>query len=162
MGIPISHVEDAHKLQADAEIHLYQIFPLSGGTVYIKNDNPYTWLGNLYEGLPCAITGEKASADVSTPTPRMTIGQENLDLLPFKGLINDGYLDGARIVRHTVLLQNMLANANIKLTHHFRVKKVESYSRSRISLLLSTYSGAINQSFPIRQYVPPAFPWVEL
>lgn len=159
---PVSHVHDAQKLIADAKISLYQLFPLSGGTVYFKPDNPMVWLGQLYEGLPCELSGEKMSADVSTPTPRLSIGQEQVDLLPFKGLVNDGYLDGAKIVRHKVLLDDLLANNNVKETTEFRVKRVENYNRSQIILVLSTYSGATGQTFPHRQYTPPAFPWVRI
>lgn len=161
-SIPASHVVDAQKLIADAEINLYQLFPVSGGTLYFKNDNTVTWRGNTYEGLPISLSGEKWSSDTSTPTPRLVIGQENLDLLAFKGLTNDGYLDGARIVRHRVLLDNIISNLDFKQTTYFRVKRVEEYSRTKITLVLSTFSGATNQSYPFRQYLPPAFPWVDI
>jgi len=160
--VPISHVEEAHKLISDAEITLYELYPLSGGTLYFKAGSPVEWLGNEYEGIPVVLNGEKYEASSSTPTPRMIIGQEDMDLLPFKGLINDGYLDGARIVRHVVLLEDILESNNIKQSTFFRVKRIESYSRSQIRLVVSSFSGATNQTFPYRQYVPPAFPWVEL
>lgn len=159
---PVNHVQDAQKLTADAKIPLYQMLPASGGTVYFKPDNDITWLGQLYEGLPCELSGEKYSADVSTPTPRLSIGQEQVDLLPFKGLIHDGMLDGAKIIRHKVLLADLLANNNVKETTEFRVKRIENYNRNQIILVLSTYSGASNQTFPHRQYTPPAFPWVRI
>lgn len=161
-SLPASHITDAQKLIADAEVNLYQLYPLSGGTIYFKNDNDVTWLGNTYEGLPISLSGEKWSSDTSTPTPRLVIGQDNIDLLPFKGLIHDGYLEGARLVRYTVLLANLTANLNFKQVTNFRIKRVESYSRTKITLVLSTASGATNQSYPFRQYVPPAFPWVEI
>jgi len=161
-SLPQSHIEDSLKLVSDGKVKLYQIYPLSGGTLYLKSDVDFTYLGNKYEGIPISITGEKFSADTSTPTPRMSIGQENLDLLPFKGLINDGYLDGAKIIRYKVLLSDMLNQVNAKEISTFRVKRVESYSRTKISLMLSTLSGATNQSYPFRQYTPPAFPWVEI
>ncbi len=160
--IPQSHIEDAHKLIADGKVALWQILPVSGGTIYLKGDIDYEYLGNKYEGIPIQISGEKMSADTSTPTPRLLIGQENLDLLPFKGLIHEGYLEGARVIRHKVLLNDMLNQVNAKETTHFRVKRVEGYSRTKITLLLSSASGASNQSYPFRQYTPPAFPWVDL
>jgi phage-related protein len=161
-SVPISHIDEAHKLIADGEVDLFDIYPLSGGTVYVKNDNDVLWQGNNYEGLPVLIDGEKWSADTSTPTPRMTIGQDNLDLLPFKGLINDGYLDGAKVVRYRVLLNNIINNINIKEITSYRVKRIESYSRTKIVMILTTFSGAANQTIPFRQYIPPAFPWVEI
>lgn len=161
-ALPQSHIEDAHKLIADGKVSLWQILPVSGGTIYLKGDIDYEYLGVKYEGIPIQISGEKMSADTSTPTPRLVIGQENLDLLPFKGLIHDGYLEGARIVRHKVLLTDMINQVNSKQTDYFRVKRVENYTRTKITLLLSTASGASNQSYPYRQYTPPAFPWVDL
>lgn len=160
--IPQSHIEDAHKLTADGRVMLYQLMPLAGGTIFMKSGIDYKYLDDLYEGLPVQVSGEKWSSDTSTPTPRMVIGQENVDLLPFKGLINDGYLDGAKIVRYEVLLEDMLNQVDAKRVTNFRVKRVEGYSRTKVTLQLSTFTGAINQSYPFRQYTPPAFPWVEL
>lgn len=160
--IPPSQVADAHKLRADGKVRLYQIQPVTGGSIYLKHDATWTYLGTTYEGVPCSITGEKFSADVSTPTPRMTIGQEDVDLLPFKGLIHDGALDGARIIRDEVLLNDFLNNINSRKRTFFRVKRVEGYSRTKITLLLSTATGASNQTYPFRQYTPPSFPWVDI
>lgn len=161
-AFPQSHIIDAHKLRADGKVALWHILPVSGGSIYLKNDIDYTYLGIDYESVPITISGEKMSADASTPTPRLVIGQENLDLLPFKGLIHDGHLEGARIIRHEVLLDDMINQVNAKKTTYFRVKRVENYSRTKITLLLSSASGASNQSYPFRQYTPPAFPWVDL
>jgi len=158
--VPTTQIEDAHKLDADGLVSLFKIEPLIGGSVYVKTGISYTYLGNLYEGLPVEVTGEKWSSDISTPTPRMNIGQEDLDLLPFKGLVHDGYLDGAKITRYQVLLDDMLNGVDSKRVTHFKIKRVESYSRTRIVLLLSTFSGAIGQTYPFRQYLPPDFPWV--
>ena len=159
--LPPSHIEEAMKLTADAEIDLYELSPLSGGTVYFKADNPVTWLGQEYEGLPCVLTGEEDSLD-KTPMPRMTLGQEDVDLLPFKALVFDGHLDGAILVRKRVLLDNLLANANIKQTTTWRVKRIPEYSRSKITLILASFSAAQHQTVPFRQYLPPDFPWVDL
>lgn len=160
-AIPPSHVADALELKADAEIDLYELSPFVGGTVYFKSDNDVTWRGQLYEGLPCALTGEEFSTD-KTPTPQLAIGQEDLDLLPFKGLIHDGSLDGATLVRKRVLLDDIINNRDIKQTTWFRVKQIPNYSRSKITLLLATFSSALNQTVPFRQYLPPDFPWVSL
>lgn len=161
-SIPLSHVEDSQSLLADGEVYLYQLYPVSGGTVYFKNDDTVEWQDETYEGLPVAISGEKQSADTSTPTPRMVIGQDNVDLLPFKGLVHDGYLEGGRIVRFKVLLNDIIEDNNVKSSTTFRIQRVESYSRTKISLILATHSGAVNQTFPHRQYVPPSFPWVKI
>lgn len=159
--IPPNHAADALKLTADAQIHLFELSPLTGGTIYFKPDNNVTWLGRTYEGLPCALTGEEADTE-KTPMPKLTIGQNNVDLLPFKALINDGGLDGATVVRKIVLLDDLLNNRNIKRTSTFRVKRIPEYSRTKIQLILASFSAAQGQTVPFRQYVPPAFPWVDI
>ena len=160
--LPQSHVDDALKLTADGKVPLYELSPISGGTVYFTPDSDVTWQGQLYEGLPCQLSGEEISSEKSSPTPRLVIGQENLDLLPFKGLVNDGYLDGALLVRKKVLVEDLKADLNVCERTVFRVKRPDNYSRTVISLVLATYSTAHDQTVPFRQYVPPAFPWVDL
>jgi hypothetical protein len=161
-AFPQSQIEDAHKLEADGRVLLFQIEPLLGGVIYLKSGPEFTYLGHLYESVPISLTGERWSADNSTPTPRLTVGQPDLDLLPFKGLVFDGYLEGAKITRHAVLLDDMLNQRPYKRSVVYKVQQVENYGRTRIILVLSNFAGAVNQSFPFRQYVPPAFPWVQL
>lgn len=160
--IPASHITDSQLLSADGIVDLYELTPLVGGTLYFKPDNTVTWLGNQYFGLPCAISGLDMSADKAASQPKLQIGQDNIDLSIFKPLVHDGYADGADLVYRRILLTNLLANANICEIRHFRVKRVESYSRASISLQLSTASDAITFTLPRQQYYPPAFPAVML
>ena len=159
--LPANRIEDALKLKADAIIDLFELNPLIGGTVYFKADNSVTWRGNLYQGLPCQLSGEEKDTK-ATPTPRMTIGQEDADLLPFKALVHDGLLDGATIIKRSVLLADLKANLDIKSTVYYRVKRIEGYSRNQISMVLASFSSAVNQTMPFRQYLPPSFPYVDL
>lgn len=160
-ALPTTHVTDALQLAADGLVDLFELYPLAGGTVYFKSDNDVTWRGNLYEGLPCTLSGEEYDT-TKLPTPKLQFGQEDLDLLPFKGLVHDGYLEGATLVRKRVLLEDVINNLDIKQTTYFRIKRVEEYSRTRISVTLSTYSSAVSLMIPFRQYVTPDFPYVEV
>lgn len=161
-NIPYSQIVDAHKLDVDGMVSLFRLSPPVGGTIDFKDGVEYKYQGVLYEALPCRLAGEKWSSEGDTPTPRLLVGQPDLDLLPFKSLIHQGLLEGSTIVRHRVLLDNMLRDNNYKRTTYFKVKRVESYGRQQISLLLSTFSGAARQTYPFRQYTPPSFPWVRL
>lgn len=161
-SLPANHIEDALKLEeADARIDLFELSPLSGGTIYFKSDNNVTWRGQLYEGLPMQFSGEEFDLE-KTPEPQLQIGQEDLDLLPFKGLVFDGYLEGATLVRKRVLLDDLLNDRDIKQETSFRVKRVSQYSRVSITMVLSSFSSAIRQTVPFRQYLPPAFPYLQL
>lgn len=161
--IPIEHIKDSHKLLADGRVDLFELTPSGGtGVVRFKNDNDVTWRGQLYRGLPCSMTGEKRTADTGLSMPRLQIGQPNIDLSEFKPLVFDGYLDNAIVVKQTVLLDNLLNNRLIRELSTYRVKRVEQYSRSQISLQLATLSDSLGFSLPYRQFLPPGFPSVQM
>lgn len=160
--LPVSHITDALKLEgADGIIDLYELMPTSGGTVRFKSDNSMSWLGVTYEGLPMTFSGDEQDME-KTPEPQLRIGQEDADLLALKGLVFDGHLESATIIRKRVLLDDLLNNRDIKHVSYYRVKRVSEYSRTSINLTLSGYSSATKQTIPFRQYIPPAFPWVDV
>lgn len=161
--LPEQHIRDSHELIADARIDLFELTPTGGtGTLRFKDGNDAKWLGNDYTGVPLQVTGETQSADSGLAMPKLQIGQNNVDLSLFKALIFDGYLDNATIVRHTLLLDNLINNRNIRETNTYRVQMVESYSRTSISLRLATLSDSLGFQMPYRTYLPPAFPSVQL
>lgn len=161
--VPVEHIADSHKLIADGRVTLFELTPSGGGgTVRFKPDNTVTWRGNVYTGLPIAVTGEKKSSDSGLSMPKMVIGQPDIDLSLFKPLIYDGYLDNAVIIRYTVLLEHVIANLLIREVSTFRVKRVEEYSRSRVSLQLATISDSLGFQMPYRSYLPPDFPSVQM
>lgn len=163
MSIPIEHINDSQKLQADGEIDLFELTPaLGSGTIYFKDGNPVTWRSQLYEGLPVTFTGHKQSAENPSAKPNMMIGQPDVDISAFKPLVFDGGLDGATIMRTHILLDDMINNRLIRNNFYYRVKRVESYGRSRISLQLAALSDSLNFSIPFKQYLPPGFPAVSI
>lgn len=160
--IPAEQITDSQLLTADAEIDLYQLTPVGGGAIYFKNDNNVTWLGNTYTGFPLQFSGESWNAEGHMVQPQLTIGDTNIDLSVFKGLIWDGTIDNARIDKHTVLLSHITGNQNIKRTRTYRVKRVDGYSAAQITLALATFSVVGPTVLPFRQYIPPSFPFVRL
>lgn len=158
---PISHIVDSHKLLADGRVELFDLTPSGGsGVIRFKPDNDVTWRGLEYVGLPCKLSGEKRTSEAGLAMPKLEIGEPNIDLSIFKGLVFDGYLDNAIIVKTTILLDDLLNNRLIRETDTYRVKRVDRYSRSIISLQLATLSDSLGFSMPYRQYLPPAFPSV--
>lgn len=163
MSIPIEHTIDAHKLNADGKIELYELTPSIGsGVLRFKPGPDHTWLGNLYSGISMQFEGESWSSSGISPQPSLVIGQNDIDLSAFKPLIWSGGLDNARITKHELLLTHLLGNNNIKKSTVYRVKKVDGYSVSQIKLILSVFSTSGPTSLPFRQYLPPAFPFVVL
>lgn len=162
MPTPEEHVIDAQSMSLDAEIVFYELFPVLGGVIRFKNDNDQEWMGELYKGIPLELSGEGRNSEQGMTQPSLTIGQPDIDLSAFKPLIANGGLDGARIDKHVVLLEHVLNDSNIKRTTTFRIKRVEKYSSTVISLVLATFSPAGPSNLPFRQFIPPAFPFVRL
>ena len=160
-NIPASHITDAYKLDADGKVTLYKLEPSVGsGSIFFKNDSDANWLGDEYTGIGLQLEGETYTSQGTSPQPTLTIGQNDIDLSPFKPLIWSGGLDNARVTRYRVLLTDLLANNNIKETSVFRVKRVDAYSSTKIQLVLSVFSPSGPSTLPFRQYIPPAFPFV--
>lgn len=161
--IPQDHITDSHKLLADGRIDLFELTPSgSTGVIRFKSDNDVTWRGNIYSGLPVVLTGSKKTSTEGLSMPKLQIGQPNIDLSPFKGLIYDGFLDNAIITRSIILLDNLLNNRDVREVRTYRVKRVEQYSRTQILLQLATISDSLDFSLPYRQFLPPAFPSVQM
>ena len=162
-AIPAEHIKDSLLLTADARIDLYELTPSGGsGVIRFKPDNDVIWRGNTYTGIPMNITGEKKTADDGLSMPKLNLGQQNIDLSLFKGLVYDGYLDNAIVFKMTVLLDNLINNRLIREMNVYRVKRVEQYSRTQIILQLATLSDSLGFSLPYRTYMPPAFPSVQM
>lgn len=149
------------KLTADGQVELFELTPLTGGTIYMKAGVAVDWQGQTYESVPCQISGEEQTAD-KQPTPKFVIGQDGISVVALKGLVFDGHLEGATLVKKTVLLEDLLANRNVKATRTYRVKRAAEYGATSITLVLASFSGALHQTLPHRQYIPPAFPWVSI
>jgi len=161
--IPVEHILDSHSLVNDGTVDLFELTPAGGtGVLRFKNDNDVTWRGNEYKGIPCGLTGEKRTSDTGLTMPKLTIGQPNIDLSVFKGLVYDGNLDNAIIVKLHLLVDNLKNNRLIRETSIYRVKRVEQYSRSQIVLQLATLSDSLGFEMPYRTYLPPAFPSVQM
>lgn len=161
--IPPDHIKDSQELIADGEVYLYEITPSTGtGVLRIKPDNSVTWLGQEYTGIPMKMTGERRESDTGFSNPKLTIGQENMDLSLFKPLIAEGSLDNALVKKHTVLLDNLMNQRNIKETMIYRVKQVAGYSSVQINLILATYSDSLGFELPIKAYDQPDFPTVQM
>jgi phage-related protein len=162
-NIPVEHVADAHKLNADGFIELFELVPADGsGTVRFKADADATWRSNAYAGLPLLFSGENRSAQGGAPQPRLAIGQQNIDLSAFKPLVYDGGLDAAIVIKIEILLDDMKNNRLIRRQTFYRVRRIESYSRSQINLVLASLSDSLGFSMPFRQYYPPSFPAVQI
>lgn len=162
-AIPFEQIQDAHLLEADAEIFLYEFTPSVGtGTVYLTPDNSKDWRGHTYEGIPLAFSGDKKSSTGGASMPTLILGDANVDLLPLKPLVFDQNLDGGTVVRIRILLEDFLNDRLVASYEYYRVKQVGEYSRQKITLELASLGDSLNFSIPFRQFSAPDFPSVLL
>ena len=161
MTAPVSHLQDALSLTGDGIVYLYQITLLGSGVTFrFKNNDTVTWQGNIYEGIPCQMTGESRTADDQESRPSLRVYNPG-------GIFNAPALDGslykAIVIRKRVLRQHIDSNTNIYAQRMWFVERPkELISGQYISLDLRDMTEGQNFQLPVRQYIPPEFPMVSL
>lgn len=158
---PVSHLQEAEKLTADALVDLYEFrLRTENVTIRFKNDTGSSWLGNFYEGFALEMSGEKRSAEDEESRPRMRIfNPEGI----FNSLIRQSLLDRATVTRRRVLLKHLEGNVAISQNRMWYVSRVsEVIAGQSVQLELRSMTEGPNFMIPARQYIPPAFPMVRL
>lgn len=158
---PVSHLEEAQKLTADALIDLYTITLKNLSVVFrFKNDDTVTWRGNQYEGMACRMSGDNRTADGEESRPVLQVMNP---LGIFNSAAVKGQLDLATVKRQRVLGRHITGNVNIFDQRMWRVGRVrELISGQSISLELRNMTEGANFQIPARQFTPPDFPFVTL
>jgi phage-related protein len=158
---PVSHLEEAQKLTAEALVDLYTITLKNLPVVFrFKNDDTVTWRGNIYEGMAARMSGDNRSADGEESRPVLQIMNP---LGIFNAAAVKGQLDLAIVKRQRVLGKHVTGNVNIFDQRMWRVGRVrELISGQSISLELRNMTEGANFQIPARQFTPPEFPMVTL
>lgn len=161
MSYPVEHLQDAMKLTADAEVHLYTMTLVTSPVIFrFKNNDTVTWQGDVYEGMAISMPGDKRSSDEEESRPTLRVINPD-------GIFNkpamDGDLDRAIITRKTVLREHIEQDINIYTQRMWYVDHVkELISGQTIGLELRVMTDLPNVQLPYRQYIPPEFPTVSL
>lgn len=161
MTAPLTHLQESQKLTADALVDLF-IIDLKNDpvTLRFKTDNTVTWLGDTYEGVACQLTGDTRTAEGEEPRPSLVV------MNPF-GVWNDAairdQLDLALVTRRRVLRAHLEGNVAIYQQHRWYVSRVRDLiSGQSITFELRALTEGPNFQIPVRQYMPPEFPFVTL
>jgi lambda family phage minor tail protein L len=156
---PIEHLQEAQKLQADAEVDLFYVKLKNLPVEFrFKGEDTITWQGKKYEGMACKLTGDSQSADGEESRPLLQV------MNPF-GIFNSaakkGQLDLATVIRYRVLRGNLDADINIATRRMWYVGRIrELISGQSISLELRNMTEGANFQIPCRMFIPPDFPMV--
>jgi len=157
-----TNIESSQELAPDAEIVLFELTTRTGATVFFKSGPEQSYLGDLYESVPCALSGEKRTADGSPERPSLTIGGDDVDLAALKPALFSGQVDGGTLIKYTVELEDMLNNVNNKIVTKYSIKQVKDYNRFSINLVLGRFSPNSSTTIPYVKYTRPAYPHVKL
>lgn len=160
---PESHVEEAHKLTADALVDLFEITLVGtpSPTIVRFRDGPQvTWQSKVYESMACRLSGYQLNADGSKSRPILSV------MNPagiFNSFVFNGYLDGAQVVRRRVLRTHLESNVNLSDPVFWYVARVrELISGQGITLELRSLSDGPDLMIPARKFMPPEFPFITL
>lgn len=159
MSIPTSHLSEAQKLEAEGEVHLYEITMLTGEKLFLKNNETADWQGNTYEGTAIEMDGIKtgASEEKSRPVLR-TINPDGI----FKPFVAQGLIEKATVVRRTVLTNHFAANNPTHRARTWLISRVTSMTSQSLMVELRSPLDGPNVIVPRRVYMPPMFPVVSV
>ena len=156
---PVSHIEEALKLEADAPIDLFTV-TLRGGTIIrFRNGASVTWQGHLYEGLACEMSGEGLSADDEKNRPALTV--LNPDKI-FGSFAAEGLLDMAIVVRRRVMQQHLLADTGLSQQRIWLLGRITLVTSQVIRVELRSPIDMPAWKTPNSFYMPPEYPFVVL
>ncbi|MES0134515.1 hypothetical protein NKJ88_06065 [Mesorhizobium sp. M0016] len=161
MTAPVSHLAEAQKLTADAQVDLYTIKLRNEDTFFrFKEGETKTWQGNPYEGVAVKISGDTRTADGEESKPQLVVMNP---LGVFNLAAKRGDLDLAFVTRKRVLLVNLEADANIFEQRMWQIGRVpQLISGQSITFELKNLTEGANFQIPVRIYMPPEFPTVSL
>lgn len=159
-NVPVEHLEDAKKLEADAYVELFEIeLPDRQGKIYLKSDNDAVWQGNKYEGTALKFDGLSKSSSDETSRPKFSVwNPEGV----FSYLVDRGSLDNATIYRIRLLKRHLEEDVPISRTQQWRVSRIVSITRRNIVMELRDQLDGQFFQIPGRMFIPPDFPQVSL
>lgn len=159
MSVPVSIINDAFNLDGKGMAFLYKIVLSDLTTFCLSPKRSWSWQGDTYEEVPCHMTGFARYADGKMSRPKFSVVNPNG---MFTSYVNTGALEGAKVTRHRILIDDLQADNNLALSQTLRVSRVASVTKQLIVLELRGALDGANFKLPERTFNPPEFPHVSL
>lgn len=155
---PVSHLEDALKLESEGKVDLWEIRLRGTPTRFRFHNGPTrTWMGLTYEGLACQLQGEGRAAEGQESRPNLTVINPSKIFGPFAAA---GHFDLAEIIRKRVLRQHFEGNVNQFEQRVWIVARPGAVTSQRMTLELRSPLDMPSWKTPRRTFSPPEFPFV--
>ena len=158
-NIPLSQQFDAFELESRGIREFFKIELADGAVMYLTPENPCTFLGFDWEGLPCKLSENSQNSSGEMSRPKFAVLNPNG---MFSLWVESGYTDGAILTRYQVLMSDLEAGVNNYVKNVWVMSKVVSLNKNMVIFeCRSTIDGA-NFDLPARSFYPPEFPHVTL
>lgn len=161
-NIPAEIRQSVYELSPEALVTLYRLrIPdlLGDVMIYFTPQQEVTWLGTVYDSVPCTLSGVFQNSDGEMSRPRLTIANPSG---VFSSYVQDGKLDGAEISQYQVRCSDVINNIDVKITRLWRIARVAALNRQLITLELRNILDGHDFVLPPRVFAPPEFPHVSL
>ena len=161
---PLSQLQEAQKLTADALVDLFQITLAGAPTTTVAYFTPgqtVTWQGNTYDAMACKLSAKTRSSTEQKARPTLVVLNP---LGVFTSPALAGYFEGSSLIHYRVLYQHLINDVAISSRTFWRVSRVFGImSGQSISFELRAASDGPAFTIPARKYMPDAgFPFVTL
>jgi phage-related protein len=155
-----SLLQEAQELQPNGVLDLFEV-KLRNNTLFrFRNGPERTWQGKFFNSWPCNITGDVRTADEEEPRPTLTIANPEG---AFTKVVFEGLVENAIVRRYQVLRRHADADLPISVDRMWYVGRIPQLLRGKsITLELRNMTEGPNFKIPVRQYLPPEFPFVSL
>ncbi len=158
MSIPVSHLEEALKIEALGLADLWEIrFKRTNAIIRFKYGQEATWQGNLYSSIPCQLSGEGDFSNEEHARPTLALMNVGHTFGPYA---SSGLLDLSLVVRKRLQQSHLAANVNLFQQRIWFIGRVMNVDRNQLQLELRDSTDIPNFMVPPRRYLPPEFPFV--
>lgn len=156
---PVSHLQDALLLEADAKVDLWEIRLRAVPTIFrFWNGVARSWQGNDYEGLASQLSGESLSSEGQVSRPQLTAVNPDKIFGPFAA---EGLFDLAEVIRKRVLQTHFINNVNQFEQRVWICGRPISVTSQVIQLELRSPTDMPAWKTPRRTFSPPEFPFIQ-
>lgn len=158
INAPVSHLEDALKLESDAKIDLFEIRLRGTPTIFrFWNGVTRDWQGDTYEGLATQLQGEGTSSEGQNSRPNLMVVNPEKIFGPFAA---EGYFDLAEVIRRRLLQPHFVGDVNQFEQRVWIVGRVAAVTSQTLQLELRSPTDMPAWKTPRRTFSPPEFPFV--
>lgn len=156
MSLPQEHIDDAHKLQGDGKVYLYEI-QTTEGTLFLKANDTVTWQGTLWAGTAIQLDAVSQNSDGQKSRPTLTMANPGG---VYSAMAHRLAFDNCKVIERAVLRTHIDSDVNIFQQRQWAGRLITGLNRISLTMQLRESLDGPRFLLPARMYTPPNFPSV--